>query len=415
MKFSYDLRRLVAAAFVVKLGWVVVIVGVLGFPPAEDFYDDIAVNLLLGNGFVIEPGSAPVLYRPPLYPLFLAGLFRLTGPSFWPVAAAQAVMDTATAALTYLAAREFLPRRTAWLGALSFAFYPFASLYTVRMLTEPLFTMLLMLSVLLMVRLVKEGGGPPAGAAALGVVFGALLLTRASAQYLPVLFGLYLVITGDSVVRSAKRAAVMLACVAVVTAPWLARNYMVTGELLMGTGGGYNLWLGNHVPTDGRDNDELSGRRLALLLDSIREIGGGESQFTVANDRAFMAEALRNMREEPAATALLAARKLFRFWADIYHPENRWFAAGLAVVQAALLVLAFYGVLAACAAAPRRRRLLMAVPVATVLYFNAVHAAVVATFRYCVPVMPIVMAFAVHAVTELRGAGDGAGGGEAAP
>ena len=47
----------------------------------EDFYDEIALNLAQGRGFVIDPDTGPTLFRYPLYPFFLSLVFRVFGPS----------------------------------------------------------------------------------------------------------------------------------------------------------------------------------------------------------------------------------------------------------------------------------------------------------------------------------------------
>jgi hypothetical protein len=180
-------------------------------------------------------------------------------------------------------------------------------------------------------------------------------------------------------------------------APWTARNAAVTGRfVLLGTGGAYNLWLGNHVETAGRDNDELEGEPLARLLADKAAIAGDEPDvFTVESEKRFARAAMRELREHPAATLGLAVAKAGRFWFDIYKPGNKWLGRFLVPLQAVLLVLALPGVWLAW-----RRRAPVWHVVVTVLYFNAIHAATVSTFRYSVPVMGYVLMFA--AVTLAR-------------
>ena len=69
-----------------------------------DWYATIARNLLVGHGFVIEPGGGTILWRGPVYPLFLALVWQLTGDSanHETILIAQVLLDVATALLIHL-------------------------------------------------------------------------------------------------------------------------------------------------------------------------------------------------------------------------------------------------------------------------------------------------------------------------
>ncbi len=99
---------------------------------------------------------------------------------------------------------------------------------------------------------------------------------------------------------------------------------------------------------------------------------------------------------EPVASAWLAVRKAFRFWFSIYQPRHRVYSVVLIFIQFVLLVFAAFGV----ARGSRERRHQWHI-IALVLYFNALHAIVVATFRYSLPIMPYVMMFAAHGMLTL--------------
>jgi len=71
----------------------VAVVRYLGFPPVKDAlqYHTIAINQLNGYGHALEPGK-PTSLRPPLYPLFLAGIYTITGADYLHALYAQALM-----------------------------------------------------------------------------------------------------------------------------------------------------------------------------------------------------------------------------------------------------------------------------------------------------------------------------------
>lgn len=380
-----------------RIGWAVAFAMWIERDPEEDVYDEIAENIAHGHGFVVHAGGAPTLYRPPGYPYLLAAVFTATGFSRTAVYVLQVVFDILTALLVFRLGDRLFGRREAIAAMALYAVYPFNAAYSVRILTEAPFTLLLLAGLVLL----AEGMTRRQAAwfAAAGAVLGLATLFRTSILY----YVLSLLPAGLAAGLLAGRRrdaralpfAVLVAVAAVALAPWVLRNYEVTGRIpLLGTGNGYNLWLGNHLPTDGRDNDELEGERLATLKRDIAAVTGGDRDaFSVANDRRFRDEALRALRAQPAATAALVVRKAFRFWFEVYYPGYRSRAAALVFIQGLLLAAAVAGAWLA------RNRWELTWPLAyLVLYLNALHAAVVATFRYCLPVMPIVILFAAPAV-----------------
>jgi hypothetical protein len=79
------------AAFFLRLA----VVLSLGVPPEKDGlqYHRIALNQLAGYGHALEPGK-PTTMRPPLYPLFLAGIYALTGADYRHALYAQAIFHS---------------------------------------------------------------------------------------------------------------------------------------------------------------------------------------------------------------------------------------------------------------------------------------------------------------------------------
>src|SRR5487761_651937 len=69
-----------------------------------DGYRALADNLLSSG--VFGHGQVPTAYRPPLYPLLLAGCLKLTTHSIFAVAALHGVLGVATAVLTVVLGRQ---------------------------------------------------------------------------------------------------------------------------------------------------------------------------------------------------------------------------------------------------------------------------------------------------------------------
>lgn len=371
--------------------------------PDEEFYDEIARNLLAGQGYVIHAGDAPSLYRPPGYPLLLAGVFAVSGGAYAPVYVLQTLFDLLTLAAVYTLGRGMFGERTARLAVALCALYPFFSYYSVRLLTESGFTLLLAAGLLAWWSATRSGR--LASAVAAGIALGAATLFRFSLFpfLLPAALAPFVRGPGarPSPVATGRRIACSLAMPAAALAvllPWTARNYAVTGRaVLLGTGSAYNLWLGNHVETGGRDNDELTGPALRRLQEDIAGVTAGRGDaFTLENERRFAAAAREELFAHPGATAGLVLRKAGRFWFSVFQPGNRWLERVLVPLQAGLLALAAAGAWLAW-----RRGRPAGLAALAVLYFNGVHALSVATYRYCLPVMPVVLLFGAYAAVAL--------------
>jgi 4-amino-4-deoxy-L-arabinose transferase-like glycosyltransferase len=79
--------------FLIALFLRLAVVWTLAAPPEKDAlqYHKIALNQLAGYGHSLEPGK-PTTLRPPLYPLFLTGIYALTGADYRHALYAQAIL-----------------------------------------------------------------------------------------------------------------------------------------------------------------------------------------------------------------------------------------------------------------------------------------------------------------------------------
>ncbi|MFN8513410.1 MAG: glycosyltransferase family 39 protein [Thermomicrobiales bacterium] len=184
--------------------------------------------------------------RSPLYIVVLGAIFRVFGTGMGPVWVVQTALGLATIGLGYLLARLCYERRgVARLAAgLCAAYLPFAA-YAGLLLSETLFTFLLMVAFVGLVWHARRGGWVSLAIA--GVALGAGALTRGSA--LPFLAAVpvwALTLTGWRDWRGAAWRTVLIVGVALaVVAPWSARNLLVYKALIpVETTGGYNFWLG---------------------------------------------------------------------------------------------------------------------------------------------------------------------------
>lgn len=194
-----------------------------------------AWELASGTGF------SPELRRTPLYPLFIAAVFRLCRPSLEAVASAQHIVGLATVALTFLIARRLFGLAAAILAGAAVALSAPQLISERYIMTEAVFGLTLALAVLLVLRALYPPA-PAAGRALVGGVgIGLAALTRPVAQALLPL-ALLALLLGMPRWRPALRAAVLLALgYLLVVGPWTIRNLLAHDALTASGGLGRSL------------------------------------------------------------------------------------------------------------------------------------------------------------------------------
>jgi 4-amino-4-deoxy-L-arabinose transferase-like glycosyltransferase len=365
----------------------------------EKHYVQLATNIYDGNGFAWGPGQ-PTSIRPPLYPGLVAGIFSVAGAgNLQAVRFVQIGLALLTVALIVELGRRTFDVAVGRYAAALFFLYPSFIFFNFTILTETLFTLLLLAFVLLSVRLVQA---PRLSTAALcGVVLGLAALTRSVLWPLPLLFCPLLVWLLRAPIRTRLVIpAVVLAGYAVVVTPWAVRNTRLQGVVtIVDTMGGLNLRMGNYEYTpDDRmwAAVDLSGEKNWSY--PIAQEFPGQHLTEGQKDKWAQSKAILYIREHPGTTMRRAVIKFADFWGiereyaagiseGMYAPP-RWLATvapGLIVVG--YLVVVVCGAAGLWLAAPEwRLHVLLLLPIVII---TGVHTLVFGHSRYHLPLMPI--------------------------
>lgn len=209
----------------------------------SDVYERIAQNLLAGHGFAIDPAS-PTVFRPPVYPLFIAGIYAFAGPYPGFVLLAQAFIGGLAIWCVYLLGRRLLSDGVALAGALLAGSYPHLAWYSATLLTETLSVFLLALA-LLGASYLPRGRVDPRRAALVGLAFGLSALATPRLSAIPLGVGVVLLLQGMPFVRVFGTLTAMFVGYAAVLAPWVVRNLLVFGMVVPLVVGmlGLEFWL----------------------------------------------------------------------------------------------------------------------------------------------------------------------------
>jgi hypothetical protein len=157
----------------------------------------------------------------------------------------QLLLALATVWLTWKLALELeLGPVPSALAALLVALSPNLAFLSSKLVSESLFTPLLLICLLLLNR--YRLAGRIADLVAVGACSGLLVLTRPIATFFPLLLAAFVLYSGIRVrnsISGIRSSAVLLACASVVIAPWVIRNGAKTGRYIISTASEHNIYL----------------------------------------------------------------------------------------------------------------------------------------------------------------------------
>jgi 4-amino-4-deoxy-L-arabinose transferase-like glycosyltransferase len=278
-------------------------------------YDALARSLLDGRGYSFTenwypftPADTPTAHWSFLYPLYLAGVYAVTG--YHPLVARllQGIVGGVLLCfLVYKIGRRVVNEETGLVGAGLVAVYGYFMYYNVALMTETFFTVLVLLTLYLSIEL-KENPTPMRW---VGVGFSvglACLLRQTVLLFVPfLLFWLFLELRTRGI-RWWYFALPVVIILLMIT-PWTLRNYLVYREfLLLNSNAGYALFASNN-PNLGTDwNNEL------VVVPVPEELKGqNEAQL----DRALAKKGIEFILTDPKRYLRLTLDKsleYFRFW-----------------------------------------------------------------------------------------------------
>jgi 4-amino-4-deoxy-L-arabinose transferase-like glycosyltransferase len=378
-------------------------------------YAEIARNLDGDRGFTLGAGATqPASNYSPGLPLLATGVYKLTGGVHErTVRLVLALLGTLSVLFTYLIGRRLSGPGAGLIGAAAIAIYPALLEYQGMLMGEPLAAALLSGAVLA----VLWAAGPGVSARWLlpGALFGALALVRP--EYLGVALLVSLVVLAKDIRiewrRSVARAALLLVGVAVVVAPWTARNAIALDRFVpISTGGGQVLYAGTYLPSNGdpekvgaevvAHHPELFGPGAAqdLRLEQILARLAAHRYPGLESDKALSRmgreQLWDDISEESLEYAGFVATKVGRIWS--HGPRDVMRQPGWELLHWALVAFGLLG-LVVLALQRRWEALLLATIFVAI---TAISALLVASPRRVLVMMPLVAALAGLGVIEAQ-------------
>ena len=411
---SRDALAMFAVALVLRVAYAWLVHGPAAEPSSDSAtYDTVAWNLARGLGFQLDGagGPYPTAFVPPALPWTVSLLYRAVGHSFFAAVLLMCVLGSLVPALLRQLGRSmFGPAVGNWAGWLA-AVHPLMVFFSGYVMTESLFSVVLLLALLASVAWIKQ---PRArNAFWTGTLWGAATLTRPAA--LPLAFVLAIwawaplglaLAPGD---RRRQLAALLLGLVLFVT-PWTLRNAAALHAFVpLTTGGGRSLLDANN-PVVWDDAERRGGAIGILTTEPWATRYRGLSEVEV--DRRAGREAWAFLRGRVADWPRNAAAKFARYWRwTALAPSTGTWASGSAGVASRLqrldpllpwsilfFPLAAWGLARTLRGTRRHFQLLplwivVASTLATLVYWGAL--------RLRVPIEPLVTLYAAAGAADL--------------
>ncbi|MDA0136336.1 ArnT family glycosyltransferase [Solirubrobacter deserti] len=357
-------------------------------------YNRHAISLANGDGFALSYGRETA-FRPPTYPIFLAGVYWVFGPSLEWARLANALVGTGIVALIGVIAHQVWGNRVALIAMALAAVYIPQILIGQSVMSEPLFTLCMLGAIAAALR----GWVIPAG-----VLIGLAILGRSNALVLlaPLAWALW---------KGPRPALIMLLAATLTIAPWAVRNYVVFDAFVpVGTQFGSAL-AGTYNSEAMNDRENPASWRTLKRVDDYRPIF---NQLRVTPEpvleKRLREASLEYIKDHPGAplkVAFWTTRRMLDLagWDWAIHTAGT-ISAGKRAGAAGIICFWVFAVLAVIGAFTRRARdaplWLWTVPV--LMYLGVVFL-VVETPRYRTAIDPFVImlaALAISAVTAKR-------------
>ncbi len=191
-------------------------------------YAELSTSLLQGH-FNDGQGEQYEYFHTPGYPAFAAAIRFFTGGSFFAVTLAQILLAFATGLLTYVLGAQLLSPQAGRWASLLFLANPLVPYIVMIVGTDMLFTFLLTLAFVLLVKVFPTR--PLAGAITAAVVFAAAVYVRPVGFIALPIFVAPLLAAAVPFKQKLLYGVGMLAIIAVLLLPWMLRNKADSGVL----------------------------------------------------------------------------------------------------------------------------------------------------------------------------------------
>ena len=391
---------------------------VIGIVPFQTETGHIAYSVASGKGYSspFERDTGPTAWLAPVYPLLIAGIFKVFGiytrAAFFAAISLNVLFSAATCVPIFFLGQRVAGARVGALAAWLWALFPNAMMIPFEWVWDTSLAALLAATLVWATAELAERQRFRDWIA-YGLLWGLTLMTNpALGAAFPFLFG-WLVWSANSnsasnnpparVRQATLRAVVALAVALLCCLPWTVRNYMVFHRIIpLRSNLGFELYVGNN------ENYDERRRALPATITDEREI----LRYLRMGEMPFVDEEMRKatefIRTHPRVEVELTAKRVVAFWIGTAQPiaafqsTDSWLARVILIGN----FLTWIGAIAGTATLFWKRNF-YALPLAAFLAaVPALYYVTHTSLRYRHPIDPIVLVLTAVALEATFGKGE---------
>jgi 4-amino-4-deoxy-L-arabinose transferase-like glycosyltransferase len=360
-----------------------------------------AAHRILTTGTFNDPATSHASKVAPGYAVFLA-LAQWIGARWYLslVVCLQMLLDYCVALLLLFLGNRETSTEAGWLAGVLWLVFPPAIVISTWITSETLFTMLLVLSMVMLIRSLAQQRGVVLSFAA-GLTLGVTTLVRGTTMLLPVFF--FVISCFQGISKRLLKCTLFFVGMCLLILPWTLRNLYVLGEpIIVNAGFGAVFLDGSRSEYFAPSIIEGTAKYYPVLYRQAAEEGLVEPTDGKAssNDRWYFNLGLRNYRirleQEPLSFFPFVIHKFARLW---YAMETGVFYKQLILGICSLLVVPI-GIVQIWFWRKDHPRLSIVLSLA-LLYFIILHVISMPLFRYMIPLYPLLIFSASHQYIKL--------------
>jgi len=343
-----------------------------------------AVVLIQKGILVYHNYNEPTVFIMPLYPFFLAAVFKIFGYGFAGMQAVrviQAVLSCITIFLVFLIGRKLFNTKTALIASFLVSFYLPNITTTGYILTETLFTTLFYTLIYFSFRFSTRS--TTWKFVILGVIWALTTLCRPTIAMYPIMYFLYLLLyLKINILETIKLGAAMAVTFILIMSPWWIRNYMEYETFIPMTASSGNPMLqGTYV------NYVQSPDNVVYYKLGKNAFETDKTEVDVAKKRIIS----EFKKDFWGYLKWYTLDKTVLFWSTIFYWKEffriNW---TYVLIFHYIILLGFFGIIILII---NKNFLKYFLPISIIIYFNVIHCVYMAFDRYAFPVLPLVAIF----------------------
>ncbi len=400
-KQKYIVWGIIIAALLIRVAFVMVN-GSNMFLGDLDKFDNDDVKYIRSGMILLEeqklvykyPDQATAFIGPVL-PMILALVFTVFGSDMNGIIAfqvLQAIIGTLSVGLVYVLGRDFFNKKIGIIASLIYALEPTAVRNTGYILTETIFTFLLLLMVVIALRALKSK--TIKNYVVFGIIWAIASLLKSAVSLLFGVIFVAMIFYKYKPREILKYSVVTCAVFVIVMSPWWVRNYTQFNRFIPFTASTGNPMILGTFLYNKVDKYDLRG-----YIYGKTEIEQNDIEVRVAKERIT-----RKFKEDFWQYAYwYTIGKTIFFWKDSFYwkrlPLNNWdyiIFPAVHMIHYTLLILGIIGIIL-CIIKDFKKAIL---PLGIISYMNLIHLPFFVMSRYSFPVMTIMIIMGAYGIVK---------------